>query len=288
MQQKFASTYNTLLLLEIDHFEDYSLDTQDKLLRRTGELLKSGLDDNTLYARFGEKKFVVCFHDLKNKEEAKLAIDNLYMHLHSQSDTDLPSGYSMGYAKCSHDPKDHFKGAYERANAALKDAVRSGGDTIRDYDLLASHSHMTHPPHDVKIQTFGFFEMYVDGVPVLFKSQKAKELLAVLVDRRGGYVSSGDIISRLWENESANPTTNARVRKVAMLLRRTLAKYGVDYIIENADRQRRLISDAVDCDLFHFLAGDESYISSYDGTYMLNYSWSEWTTSYLDNIKNPL
>ena len=284
----FESTYNVLLLIEIDHFDDYSLDAQDKILKRTGDLLKSGLGDNAVYARFGDKKFIVCFHDLNGKDNAKKAIDRLYKHLHSHNEGESMPGYSMGFAKCMHDPEKQYRSAYECANAALKDAVKSGGNTIRDYDLLSSHSHMPGLPRDIKIQTFGYFEVFVDGVPVLFKNKKAKELLAVLVDRRGGYISSGDIISCLWENESVNPTTNARCRKIVMLLKRTLAEYGIDYIVESADRQRRLISDAVDCDLFHFLAGEESYINNYDGVYMLNYSWSEWTASYLNNIKNPL
>ena len=285
-KKSFESTYNVLLLIEIDHFDTYSLDTQDFLLKETGRLLKSGLDQAAVCARFGDKKFIVCFHDLKDKKTAKKKIDRLYKHLHSQSKCEPLPTFSIGYAQCLHDPAKHYRCAYEFANAALLDAVKSDDNAIRDYDLLSSYGHSTRPPHDVRIQTFGYFEIFVDGIPVLFRSQKAKEFLAVLVDRRGGYVSSGDVINCLWEDEPVTQKTNARYRKVAMLLKNTLAEYGVDYIVETAGRQRRIISDAVDCDLYHFLEGKESYINHYDGTYMLNYSWSEWTASYLDNIKN--
>ena len=286
-KRSYESTYNVLLLIEIDRYDDYPLDRQDALLKKTGELLKTYLHKDVVFARFGDKIFIVCFHDLGGKEDAKKRISDLYKYLHKQSKGESMPGYSFGYAQCSHDPEKGYRCAFECANAALKDAVLSGGNTIRDYDLLSSHSHITQLTHDVKIQTFGYFEVFVDGRPVLFKNKKTKELLAVLVDRRGGYLSSGDVISCLWENESANPKTNARYRKVAMLLKNTLAEYDIDYIVESADRQRRLVSDAVDCDLFHFLAGEETYINNYDGSYMLNYSWSEWTASYLNNIKNP-
>ncbi len=282
---KEESENNYCLLIEIDHFDDFSLEKQDDLLKKTGRLLASHLGNNAIYAWFGNKKFIVCFHGLEDKSETKKKINDLFKYLQEQCAENSMPGYSLGYSRCTFDFDKGYNSAYEHANTALKDAMRSGGNTIRDYALLSSHSHISRLPHDVKIQTFGYFEVFVDGKPILFKSKKAKELLAVLVDRRGGYISSGDMISYLWEDEPVNPTTNARCRKVAMILKNTLAEYNVDYIIESADRQRRLVSDAVDCDLFHFLNGDESYVNNFDGTYMLNYSWSEWTASYLSNIK---
>ena len=285
-KSSFESSYNVLLLIEIDRYDDYSLERQNVLLKNTGALLKAYLPKDVTLARFSDKRFVVCFHDLKNKEAAKQKINDLFKYLNKQSKEGSTPGYSFGYAQCMHDHEKEYRCAFEYARTALKEAVLSGGNTIRDYDLLSSQSHIAILAHDVKIQTFGYFEVFVDGRPILFKNKKAKELLAVLVDRRGGYVSSGDVISYLWENESANPTTNARYRKVAMQLKNTLEEHDIGYIVESADRQRRLVSNAVDCDLFHFLAGEETYINKFDGTYMLNYSWSEWTASYLDNIKN--
>ena len=282
------NSYNILLLIEIDRFEEFSLDKQDELLIQTSDMLQSFLGNDAVYARFGDKKFIVCFHDLANKSAGKEKISALFKHLRNHSIGNSMPGLSFGFAQCMHDPTNKYRTAFECANEALKDAVKSGGNTIRDYDFLSSHSHITKLSHEVKIQTFGYFEVFVDGRPVLFKNKKAKELLAVLVDRRGGYLSSGDIISCLWENESVNQTTNARCRKVAMQLKNTLAEYDIEYIIETADRQRRLVADAVDCDLFHFLSGETAYINAYDGSYMLNYSWSEWTVSYLNNIKAPL
>lgn len=76
------------------------------------------------------------------------------------------------------------------------------------------------------IRTFGYFDVFVDGVPILFRSEKAKELLALLVDRRGGYVSSSEAISILWENEPLSDQTRSRYRKVAMRLKDTLEQFG--------------------------------------------------------------
>ena len=35
------------------------------------------------------------------------------------------------------------------------------------------------------IRTFGYFDVFVEGKPIAFRNKKSKELLALLVDRRG-------------------------------------------------------------------------------------------------------
>lgn len=136
--------------------------------------------------------------------------------------------------------------------------------------------------HDINITTFGFFDIFVDGNPVLFKNEKSKELLALLVDRRGGYISSPEAISCLWEDEPVNEYTLARYRKTAMKLKNTLAEYGVEYIIESVNGKRRLAIDEVECDLYNYLSGKPSYANLFHGIYMTNYSWSEITLASLE------
>lgn len=133
----------------------------------------------------------------------------------------------------------------------------------------------------VKIVTFGYFDVFVDGKPILFKNAKAKELLALLVDRRGGYVSPSEAISCLWEDEPVNDRTLARYRKTAMQLRDTLREHSAEKILESYGGKRRIVPENVNCDLFGYLACDSKYISSFKGIYMLNYSWGEITLSSL-------
>lgn len=125
------------------------------------------------------------------------------------------------------------------------------------------------------IRTFGYFDVFVDGVPILFRSEKAKELLALLVDRRGGYVSSSEAISILWENEPLSDQTRSRYRKVAMRLKDTLEQFGVSEIMESTQGKRRIIADNVECDLFDYLIHGESASSRFLGSYLRNYSWGE-------------
>lgn len=131
------------------------------------------------------------------------------------------------------------------------------------------------------IRTFGYFDVFVGGRPIPFRNKKAKELLALLVDRRGGYVTSEEAISFLWEDEPVTPVTLARYRKVALRLKNTLAEYGIPGIVEAVDGKRRIVTELVRCDLYDYLSGDEKNTQLFKGSYLTNYSWGENTLAEL-------
>lgn len=146
-----------------------------------------------------------------------------------------------------------------------------------------------HPPFpsqkaigpDVFLRTFGFFDVFVDGNPIAFRNKKSKELLALLADRRGGFISSKEAISYLWEDEPANPVTLARYRKVALRLKNTLVEYGITDIVESVNGERRLVVERVRCDLYDYLIGADEHLHLFKGSYLSNYSWSETTLAQL-------
>ena len=113
--------------------------------------------------------------------------------------------------------------------------------------------------------------------PIAFRNKKSKELLALLVDRKGGYVSSEEAISFLWEDEPVNAVTLSRYRKVALRLKNTLEEYGISDVIETVDGKRRIIPEKVKCDLYEYLSGREEHVQLFKGSYLSNYSWAETT-----------
>lgn len=133
----------------------------------------------------------------------------------------------------------------------------------------------------VYIRTFGYFDVFVDGQPIAFRNEKSKELFALLADRRGGFVSSEEVIGFLWESESANSLTMARYRKVALRLKNILEEYGVADIVESVNGKRRLITERVKCDLYDYLSGKAEYAQLFKGSYLTNYSWGETTLAEL-------
>ena len=135
----------------------------------------------------------------------------------------------------------------------------------------------------VSIRTFGYFDVFVGDTPIAFRNKKSKELLALLVDRKGGYITSEEAISFLWEDEPANTLTLSRYRKVALRLKSTLEEYGITDIVEVIDGKRRIVMEKVACDLYNYLSGKEEYSQLFKGSYLTNYSWGEMTLGELMN-----
>lgn len=127
----------------------------------------------------------------------------------------------------------------------------------------------------VFIRTFGYFDVFVGDRPIAFRNKKSKELFALLVDRRGGFVSSEEAISFLWEDEPVNAVTLARYRKVALRLKNILEEYGISEVVESVDGKRRIVTERVKCDLYDYLLGKEEFGQLFKGSYLTNYSWGE-------------
>jgi len=135
----------------------------------------------------------------------------------------------------------------------------------------------------IYIRTFGYFDVFVDEKPIAFRNKKSKELFALLVDRRGGYVSSEEAISFLWEEEAVNSVTLSRYRKVALRLKNILEEYGISNIVDAVDGKRRIVLEKVQCDLYDYLSEKEEFSQLFKGSYLTNYSWGENTLGELIN-----
>ncbi len=143
-------------------------------------------------------------------------------------------------------------------------------------------------PPRIYIRTFGYFDVFIDDKPIAFRNKKAKELLALLVDRRGGYVTSEEAIGYLWENEPANAVTLARYRKEALRLKNTLEEYGIGNIIESVDGKRRIVPERIRCDLYDYLSHKKEYDGLFKGSYLTNYAWGEITLGDLMNASRTM
>ncbi len=124
-------------------------------------------------------------------------------------------------------------------------------------------------------RTFGNFDLFVDGQAVMFKSAKAKELLAFLVDRQGGTVNTGQIIATLWEDRPNDEATQSLCSKITKTLQEELNHYGIGDILVQSRGVKRVDCDKFDCDLYELLNGKEGASKKYLGEYMSEYGWAE-------------
>jgi two-component SAPR family response regulator len=133
----------------------------------------------------------------------------------------------------------------------------------------------------VYIRTFGRFDVFLNDRPLAFSSEKAKELLAFLVDRKGGIVSTEEIVTYLWEDRPDDDKSRNLCRKVVQRLHRQLEEWGIDDIVIRHNRGRSLDVSKVQCDYYQYLEGNAEEKSRFHGVYMANYSWAEETLASL-------
>jgi len=124
-------------------------------------------------------------------------------------------------------------------------------------------------------RTFGYFDLFVEGKPVMFKSAKAKELLALLIDHQGGTVTSDQIIGTLWEDRPNDITTQSLCSKICKTLEKELRDNGAGDILVTSRGVKYLDTDKFECDLYMLLEGSRKMAKRYIGEYMMEYSWAE-------------
>ena len=126
----------------------------------------------------------------------------------------------------------------------------------------------------IKVQTFGGFEVFVDGVPLKFERTKAKELLAYLVDRRGAAVNTGEICASIYENTDDKKAKSA-FRVQVHELKKVLKQAGIEELLRTSRNSVAIAPEQIDCDYYRFLEGDPIAVNQYHNDYMPAYSWAE-------------
>ena len=130
------------------------------------------------------------------------------------------------------------------------------------------------PSGHIVAQTFGNFEIFVDGETLPFHRAKSKELLAYLIDRNGRGVTRPDIFSALWEDAPYDRSMQKYLDVVVRSLRQTLRNARIEQILEIKGGYLRIRPEQLDCDLYRFLRGDPRAVNAYRGEYMQEYPWA--------------
>lgn len=129
----------------------------------------------------------------------------------------------------------------------------------------------------LRIQCFGNFEVFSDGVPVQFGRIRAKEVLAYLVDLKGASASTGELCVALWEDFGNDAKHKHYLRNLIADLRKSLEKCGAGDVFISTRNQFSIDTSKVDCDYYHFLEQDPEAVKQYQGKYMQQYSWAEFS-----------
>ena len=131
------------------------------------------------------------------------------------------------------------------------------------------------PSQRVVIQTIPTLSISVDGKPLHLGRTKARELLALLVDKGQRGITTGEGIAYLWPDRPNDANTQSLFRVTYKRLADALEDAGCSHIIASREKRRFLRVEQVDCDLYRILSGDRQTARKYDGQYMQEYSWAE-------------
>ena len=142
-------------------------------------------------------------------------------------------------------------------------------------EVAYAHSRkLERPSGHIVVHTFGNFEIFVDGETLVFHRQKAKELLAYLIDRAGRGVNRPGIFAALWEEGLYDYSKQKYLDVIIRSLRETLKEAGIEDILEIKGGYLRIRTELLDCDLYRFLKNDPEAVNAYRGEYMEEYPWA--------------
>lgn len=156
-------------------------------------------------------------------------------------------------------------------------------EIIRVLDILEL---ITARNSDMKIVTFGQFNIIVKNHPLNFHNSKAKELLALCIDKRGSAVSCIEAIDDLWPGREYDERSKKLYRKAVLSISMTLNENGINDFFFNSKDGCLVKTEGVNCDYFLFTKNPERYISLFNENYMSDYSWGEKTLGRLTSIAN--
>ena len=135
------------------------------------------------------------------------------------------------------------------------------------------------------VKTFGNFDVFVDGKPLVFEREKAKEMLAYLIDRAGSSVTTEQLAVALWEDRVYDKTLKNYISTILGSLRKTLRQVGKEDILVKTHNHLSVDPNKIKCDAYDYEKGVASAVNSFRGEYMVNYSWAEFKTGTYVSMK---
>lgn len=131
---------------------------------------------------------------------------------------------------------------------------------------------------NIYIRTFGRFVVFKDGKPCRI-SGKAKEILALLVTRRGKEVSNEEIYTILWEERPYSNRNMIVYYNALRRLKNALRKQGMSDLLISATHGQMVNTDLFDCDYYDWLKGKSNSETGFEEEFLSEYSWGEYILS---------
>ena len=134
---------------------------------------------------------------------------------------------------------------------------------------------------EVKVQCFGYFEVFINGTPLFFHRSKSKELFAYLIDRKGAVCTNDMIIGNLWGDKPLTESLKSLQRTVTAEMIKDFEAKEIKDIILKSKNGISVNTKVIDCDYYHYLEGGEQAQRQFKGEYMTQYEFADETRNNL-------
>ena len=124
-------------------------------------------------------------------------------------------------------------------------------------------------------QTFGNFDLFVDGKRMDFHRSKSKEVMAYLIEQNGASVTRKELASILFEDDSYSLKVQNYLNQILRELKVSLGEYGAEDLVVAGRNSYAIDKTRLTCDSWEYLEGNPQAINQFHGEYMEQYSWAE-------------
>ena len=124
------------------------------------------------------------------------------------------------------------------------------------------------------VQTFGRFLALQEGKPIPLTG-KAKEILALIITKRGKEVSNETIYSTIWEGREYNNANMGVYYNALRRLKTVLKKANCSELLVSTRRGQRVNTELFDCDYYAWQDKRMDSENSFRGDFLSEYTWAE-------------
>jgi len=137
------------------------------------------------------------------------------------------------------------------------------------------------------IRTFGVFGILRQGQPLAI-SGKAKEILALLVTKRGREISNEEIYSTVWEGREYDNVQMKVYYNALRRLKATLEELGLSGLLRSTAHGQLVNTELFDCDYYDWLDRNTTDRSRFQGEFLPEYSWGEYILADMLDMRGQL
>lgn len=248
------------------------VDNEPNALEEISHVIQKAVPDATLYAFDKPSEALAC----AQKEKIDIAF----------LDVDMGGMSGLELARKLNFLNDHTNivfvtvhGSYAldafelRASNYLLKPIKPS-DVRKTLDMLR-YPLKTEDVPNLKVKTFGNFEVFVQGATLHFPRNKSKELLAYLVHKRGTGCSCKEIAAILYGDSDYTLSIQRQVQTIIHTLVKTLKDVGCEDVLVRSYNNIAIDPKSIECDFYQLLEGDPDAVNGYAGEYLSSYPWAK-------------